>query len=421
MSAARTRVLVLGGGLVGLSVANYLLAADYDVVLLDRNEPGSGVSYGNAGLVANFAILPTANRSALAALPRQLWRNDASISVRGHYWHRMLAFGRHFMRASRPGTYRQNRAVLADLIRRGCREFLDSADAFGTRDLIAERGVLLVYEGGGAWRQVKHDEVPQRRDLGVASSILDRQEVCALEPALANFPMAGGVLYPDAAHVLDPGSLCRRLLERFLAQGGRFERVSLERIDSVSGGGVRVHSTARTSFVADKAVIALGANAREFLDRSQWRAPLVSERGYHIEVDSPVSAPTRPIGWGDRHFFLTPMTDSLRVAGTTEFAHPDTPADTNRYRLLQRWTERLLGQSVHVRSHWVGSRATTPDGLPVIGLLPDCPDIVLATGHGHVGLTLSALTGRMVVDVLQARDDACTAAPLSPARFASAA
>lgn len=420
MSATRTRVLVLGGGLVGLSVANYLLAADYDVVLLDRNEPGSGVSYGNAGLLANFAMLPTANRNALASLPRQLWRRDSGISVRAHYWPRMLPFARQFLRASRPGNYRQNRAVLADLIRCGCQELLNSADVFGTRDLIAERGVLLVYNGGQGWSRVQHEEVRQRRELGVDCEVLDREEVCALEPALDGFTMAGGVLYPGAAHVLDPGALCRRLMERFLAQGGCFERASVERIDPRSGGGVHAYSTAGTSFSADKVVVALGANARELLDRSQWRAPLVSERGYHIEVDTPARAPTRPIGWGDHHFFLTPMADGLRVAGTTEFAHPKTRPDTRRYRLLQHWTESLLNEPVRVRSHWVGSRATTPDGLPVIGALPDCPDVILATGHGHVGLTLSALTGRMVVDTLQGHRDTHSAAPLSPARFTSA-
>ena len=167
----------------------------------------------------------------------------------------------------------------------------------------------------------------------------------------------------------------------------------------------------------DAAAITLGFFSRPFLERLGLRLPLVSERGYHVTIAGQDVRITRPIGWLKYYFYATPMEGGVRLAGTTEFTGPQSKATERRWQMLRDWGRTLFGRDIGYTSEWCGSRASTPDTLPLVGRLPKCRNLVVATGHGHLGLTLSGITGRLVADLLAGRSTSLDMEPLRPDRF----
>ena len=123
------------------------------------------------------------------------------------------------------------------------------------------------------------------------------------------------------------------------------------------------------------------------------------------------------MGWLDKAVFLTPMSDGVRLAGTAEFADADAPLNPQRASIMLQHAKVMLGQEPEIRSTWVGSRPSTPDSLPVIGTLKQHPQISVAFGHGHLGLTFGAITGQLITESIQGVKTAVDLTPFAPERF----
>jgi D-amino-acid dehydrogenase len=125
----------------------------------------------------------------------------------------------------------------------------------------------------------------------------------------------------------------------------------------------------------------------------------------------------RPVGWLKHHFYASPMHEGIRMAGTAEFCAPDKAPSAVRWSRLAEWGETLFGRSLKVGKQWVGVRHSTPDGLPVVGSVPGHEGLIMAFGHGHLGLTLSAETARIVAGIVEGDHLPSYAQSLSPQRF----
>ena len=253
-----------------------------------------------------------------------------------------------------------------------------------------------------------------RDEMGVKQSRLNAAEVAEMEPALP--PAAGGLFFPDAAHISDPAALSKRMAAGAESFGASFQRARVERLEPQSGGKIKLTCGDRL-VEAHTIVLAAGAWSRSLALQVGDKIPLDTERGYHVEFDMDVPLIKRPVSPIDLGFYFTPMVGRLRVAGTVELGGLVAPVNPARIGLLERGARKLFPSLGPVSGQWLGFRPSLPDSLPVIGRSRHCENLIHAFGHGHLGMTLAAITGQAVAGLIERRNDAPDLSAFGPSRF----
>lgn len=408
---------IVGAGIVGLATALWLQRAGCRVTVIDRQGPGEGTSSGNAGVFADYGRVPFASMGQLRQLPGQLLDRQSPLSIQASYLPRLLPFGLRFLQACRPEQFQLGCQAMAQLQRTASQDDAVLLDAAQAHDLVKAHGALALCSTEQGVQQARKGHLKLRAELGTTITMVSRQEVADMEPALGDFH-AGGAYYPDTRFTINPLALSQRYAEHILRNGGRFIRADVGLL-TPSAQSCKVNLKGQTlSF--DQLVVCTGVASAAMLAPLGVRIPLVSERGYHLMLDAADIALQRPVVWLDKATFLTPMQEGIRVAGTAEFAPETAPAKQARSVLMQQTARTMLGHLPDVLSSWVGSRPSTPDSLPVIGSLPGQTRVWVAFGHGHLGLTLSSVTGRLISESLCAGIELPEIAPYSPSRFTRA-
>ncbi|NHI00446.1 FAD-binding oxidoreductase [Oceanimonas sp. MB9] len=408
-------IIVAGAGIVGLAVCNALLEQGCRVTLLDANAPGSGTSAGNAGLIADYATTPLSNPDSLRAMLRELTRRRPALTVKPRYLAALGGFGQRFLQAMASEAFNNNKQTLVDLVSRGTALQKGLLESLNSPGLYQQTGCLQIFRDSAITEQQLAALADAKRRDGVACEALAPKAVLALEPALNAQGLTGGLWYSNTWSLRDPQGLCVRLFRQLQRRGLEYVPSQLDRLTPYEDR-VQVLAGGQT-LGADAVVLCAGLGNQALLAPLGVNLPVVSERGYHLMLDRQQVTLNRPVGWLSRYFYATPMDQGIRIAGTTQFARPDAPAAQRRYRHMQEWAASLFGQPVSVSSQWMGVRHSTPDSLPVIGQLPGHKRITLAFGHGHLGMTLAAITGRLVADCVAGRQTDKLLASLSPSRF----
>jgi D-amino-acid dehydrogenase len=409
----KTDIAIVGAGIIGLATAFRLAASGRDVVVIDPNEPGSGASHGNAGAIAPYGCAPIGNPDVLRNLPSLVFSSESPLAIRPAGLPALLPWLLRFMWQSTPARARRNGRALAGLLREATSEWRDLAAAAQVSDLFRHEGCLYFYREkmpprNSEWAARLRDE------LGVRQEWLTSAEVANLEPALPR--AAGGLLFPDAAHILDPAALTRRLAAAAQSCGASFQRARVDRLEPQDGGRIRLAGR-DLSLEAQTVVLAAGAWSRALAGQGGETIPLDTERGYHIEFAMETCPIKRPVSPADLGFYLTPMQGRLRVAGTVELGGLSAPLNPKRIALLERGARKIFPELGPVETQWLGFRPSLPDSLPVIGRSRRSPNLVLAFGHGHLGMTLAAVTSRIVAGLVERRNDAPDYSAFAPERF----
>jgi D-amino-acid dehydrogenase len=403
-------VVVVGAGAVGLGCALFLQADGWDVTLIDRAEPGQQTSFGNAGIISVQSVTALNNPETLKQLPRLLVSRNSPLRLRRRDLWATAPWLLAFARASTPARSAASSRAQAALAREAGTAWRVLLQRCGGAERVRWPGWLKLAEtpaeaAGLAGERRRLEEEGHRHTW------LDGDAVAELEPALGP-RFTAGLWLEDNGQVDRPGELLRHLAERFAAEGGRLVADEVRHLRETAAG-VEVTGAACT-YRAARAVLATGPWSAGLARRLGCRVPLVAERGYHLMLPQAAMPLERPIYSARDGFVLAPMGENLRLTAGVEIARLDTPVDERPIRRLLPEVRRLLpGASTAVASSWMGRRPSTPDGLPVIGPAPAAPRVVLAYGHGHLGLTLGPLTGRLVAERLAER-------PVSPASTAYA-
>ncbi|MCC5987741.1 MAG: FAD-binding oxidoreductase [Pararhodobacter sp.] len=389
-------IAVIGAGVIGLAAALRLAQAGREVVLIDPEKPGSGASFGNAGTIADYAVLPVAQPGLLRDLPRLLTDRDSPLALRPRGLWRMLPWLAAFSWNCLPHRCRANAAALAEMLADAGRRWQELAQAAGGGDLLKDNGCLYLIESESLARSGAADAGFRRR-YGVQLQELAPPEVAALEPALP--AVAGGAHYfPTAMHVTDPGAMMALLADACTRQGVRFIAARVDALTPFAGGvelqagGERLH--------AARAVIAAGAASAPLARQAGERVLLDTERGYHLEFDMPAPLLSRPAASAQGGFYMIPMHGRLRVAGAVELGGTSLPPDKARLATLERGARRFFPDLPAPSRSWSGFRPSVPGMLPLIRRAHTHPQVVLAFGHGHLGLTLAPLTAERVAVLL---------------------
>ncbi|HEY4030608.1 MAG TPA: FAD-dependent oxidoreductase [Caulobacteraceae bacterium] len=409
---SRLHVLIAGAGIVGLSVAYHLRQGGADVTVVDRDLEGDKASFGNAGGIAVTEVVPASAPGVAWRVPGWMADPLGPVSVRPAHAPRLLPWLIGFARAGAPRAVDRISAALAALNTRADQDLVALLQDIGLPGELNRSGALTLYETAEGFARDAW-EWRLKRAAGWEAQDIPGAEARALEPDIgANVRCA--VLTPQWSTLKDPERLA-------LALGAWLRRAGVVfRSGEVAGvevAGLRL--AGGETLTADRVVVAAGAWSGA-LARSAGDPVLIeSERGYTATLASPGVRLTRELIFAERKFVAAPLDCGLRIGGAAEFGGLDAKPNFKRSQALLALAARYLpGLRSDGAVYWAGHRPTTPDSLPVIGSSPRDPRILYAFGHGHLGLTQAATTGRLIADLVFARPPAMDMSPFSIARFA---
>jgi len=407
-----TDIAILGAGVVGLAIAEALLAEGRAVTLIDPGEPGMGASYGNAGTIADYAVMPVGSPDVLKNLPSLLFDKNSPLAIRRAALPSLLPWLARFALQSLPGPTRRNAANIARLLTGAAGHWQGLADRVGASDILQNRGCLYIYESAKAYRAA-HADMAFRRSQGITVDLIGPAELRQMEPTLPEV-QGGAAFFPKAVFLNDPGRMVRNLAAH-VGQSAQIFKARAERIERQADGvlvtGAGLHLKAR------RVVIAAGAHSRALAAQAGDKVPLDTERGYHVEWDMPGKRLTRPACPTTRGFYLCPMEGRLRVAGTVELGGLTAPPSPHRIAKLVEGARAIFPDLPEPSREWMGFRPSLPDSVPVIGPSRGGADILHACGHGHIGLTLAPITARLIADLVAGRAPEMDLTPYLPHRF----
>ena len=417
MTAPAKRIAVIGAGLVGTCCALRLRAEGHEVALFDPREPGTATSFGNAGIVSIGSITPYSWPGLWRDVPAMLFDPLSPLIVRWRRLPRALPWLARFLAAGRLSSYRRLTADMAPLVALAKAEHDRLVETYAVEPgLLRSDGYIHAYRGRkrfgdtALWREMLAEH-------GVDVEIAERDRLRELEPGLSR-EFEAGIFFPGGGFVAEPVALCRAYAGAFAALGGEHVRERVTGFD-MTASGPRAVLAAGGRREIDHVVLAAGAWSRPLARELGAAVPLEAKRGYHVNVDPPDGPGlTRPVVVGDRDYKLCPMRDGLRVTAGVEFGGLKLAPDYRRVRrILKHARTSLPGLDGAVRREWMGHRPALPDSKPVIGPSPRFANATFAFGHGHLGLTLSAVTGRIVADLAAGRAPPVPLAPFRADRF----
>lgn len=399
-SGQKTAV-VIGAGIVGLCSALYLQRDGWRVTVIDPEDPGTGASGGNAGLIAVSIVTPVAMPGILKQVPRMLLDPEGPLSIRWRYLPRLLPWLAGFVRASTRTRVDTISAALAGMATTAFDAYEPLLRDAGVADLIRRQGYLVVLNKASQM-DLMAPELAIKRRLGISYEILDAGEVRQLIPALGP-DVLKAVLYPDVGHVVDPQKLSTGLAGCLVERGGELLKQRATGFD-LGPEGVRAVRTDSGDRPVDLVVVAAGAWSRPLAAMLGSKVPLDTERGYHVMIPDPGIETRLPVVSAELRFCVTPMSEGLRLAGTVEFAGLDAPPNAARTELLKRHAKRMFPDLVtDGATTWMGRRPSMPDSMPVLGRSPRHRNACFAFGHGHIGFTCAASSGKAIADLAAGR------------------
>ena len=393
-------VTVIGAGIVGVVTAINLLREGHKVTLIDRAKPGSGCSFGNAGLLARSSFVPLTSPSTLLQAPGWLLRPDGPLSVRWSYLLKIIPWLYNYIKAGFSNELEQRGEAVYQLTGPSVVMFEQLAASVDCSDLVVKTDYLQVYRTRGKLLKAESD-MNARRALGFNINTVDADKLRELEPDLsADFKYGHHIL--GHGYIKDPEALVLAIHQQFCLEGGVYIQQTVT--DIVQRADKCEVVTAEQSISTDKLVIAAGAFSARLIAATNINIPLETERGYHITCPSAKVRLNRPVMEGDNKFLATPMQMGLRFAGTVELAGLDAPLNRRRIKSLQRSASKMMpGLNIDNSSEWLGFRPTLSDSLPVICTAPDNKRIIYAFGHQHLGLTCAPMTAAVVADLVAER------------------
>ncbi len=408
--------VVLGAGIVGISVALHLQQRGRSVVLLDRRGAAEETSFGNSGLIQREGVVPYAFPQDLGALLRY----GLNRSIDAHYHLSALPELAPFLWQYWKHSRRECHAEIARLYARLIEHCLDEHDALAAE---AGAGALLRRTG---WMRVFRTERERdlriaeaarwRAEFGVRFSALNNKELQEKEPHLAPV-LVGALHWTEPVSVIDPQGLALAYLRLFESRGGRFLQGNAASLrQERDGWSLR---TVAGQIEAGTAVVALGPWADVVTRALGYDLPLAVKRGYHMHYRAAGEATlNHPVLDSERGYMLAPMQRGIRLTTGAEFALRDairTPVQLGRAEPVARelfpLAERLDSEP------WMGARPCTPDMLPIIGRAPRHASLWFAFGHAHHGLTLGPVTGRLIGEMVAGETPFVDPAPYRPERF----
>ncbi len=408
-------ILILGGGVIGLSVALACLRAGRGVTILEQKTVGNAASHGNCGTITP-SHLPLHAPGTLAKGLKWMLKADAPLRIKPSLNPALIGWLWRFAKLCNERDFRATAEVKAKLLLASRARLETLVADEGLRCEFENSGTLYVYRDPASFEAAAADAA-LLPELGMVCDVLSGDQVRAMEPAL-NASVVGAHFHPGDAR-LRPNAYAAELARVVRAAGGVIkEHTAIDGIATNAGRIVHV-DTVRGRHAGREVVLALGAWSPLLGRQLGLNIPIQPGKGYSITYTRPSLAPVTPMVLKERSVCVTSWASGYRLGSTMEFAGYD--ATLNRVRLdaLARGAAEYLHEPVgpKIEEEWYGWRPMTPDDLPILGRAPSLANLTLATGHGMLGVSLSAITGQLISELLTGQETALDMSPYSATRF----
>lgn len=397
-SPENSTAAVIGGGIVGLACAIELqrrgiATALLDPAILNQATLPRSASWGNAGHLATEQVEPLASLQSLASLPRRLFSRGGAAAFPPRDIGAWLPFGIRLMRATRPSRFMGGTAALKSLLANALPAWRKLTSASGCEALLVEDGHYIVWESSAGARAGRDHWA--RSDIGGARfQDLTQEEASRLAALIGREPV-DGLRFTGTGRVRDPGELHESLLRSFTSGGGTLRGAAIKEIE-LRNARASLRLQNGETLAPGLIVVAAGVGSAALLRPLGHRAPIIAERGYHIQAQTRDWPDMPPVVFEERSMIVSRFNSGLRAAGFVEFAHADTPPDPRKWQRLRAHAADLRLPLQSPVQEWMGARPTLPDYLPAIGRSRRANNLLYAFGHQHLGLTLAAVTGELI-------------------------
>lgn len=413
-------VVIIGGGVIGLSTAYYCAGRGHRVTLIDRNpEQRDGCSFGNAGMVVPSHFVPLAAPGAVSTALKWMFNPESPLYIKPRLDWELMSWGWKFMRAANAQHVERSAPLIRDLsfASRACFEELESLpnNDFG---LVKKGLVMLCKTQHGLDDEARY--AAQANALGVPAEVLDAKALAKLDPTVT-MDVAGGVYFPKDCH-LSPNRFMAGLKRQCDAMGVKF--VWATEVSDFTQNGSRVSevSTSSGKFTADEIIICGGSWSPVVGEQLGLKLPMQAGKGYSLTMAKPRQLPQLCSIFTEARVAVTPMGDTLRFGGTMEIAGLN--EDINPVRVqgiikaVPKYFPKFTPDDFANIQPWRGLRPCSPDGMPYLGRTEKFTNLTIATGHAMMGLSLGPITGKLVSEIISGEKPSLDLTLLNPDRYA---
>lgn len=413
-------VIVAGGGIIGLSSAYYLQQAGYNVTVLDRSDFLDNCSYGNCGYVCPSHFIPLATPGVVKQGLKWMLNSQSPFYVQPRLSRSLIDWGLKFMKSATKEHVERSAVPLRDIALLSQQEYEQVWFKQPVFDVAYEhKGLLEIFQTPEAAEHAHHT-VEKAHDLGLDATLLKYDELQAKEPH-TRINGLGAIFFKCDAH-LYPNRLMEVLIGLLRERGVHLvPNEEVLRFETEKGAVKRV-ITSKQSYTADAVVLATGSWSREVAAQLDTRLPLMPGRGYSVTLENSPYHVNYPAILVEGRAAITPMDgNKIRFGGTMEITSTSTPPRYHRVQGILNAVRRFFPEfdvpMPPVEKIWYGYRPCSADGLPFIGRLKRYDNVVVATGHSMLGLSLGAGTGKLVSEMVEGRTTSIDVSPFSVERF----
>ncbi|MEO0372806.1 MAG: FAD-dependent oxidoreductase [Pseudomonadota bacterium] len=408
------KIIVIGAGICGLSSAIWLRRAGHSVTLMDRDHPGAGASYGNAGLLAGWSMTPVNTPGLAKTALKYLLNPKSPLFVQWSALPRITPWLWHFMRNANAASLPHMVDGIVGITHDSIEQHRALARGTIAEHWITESAFSFVYENRAAY-QADALSWATREAHGLVPDLIEGPAVQEEEPMLSpNCRLLAQL--KDFGHILNPGAYMTDLARVLEQEGGTFMQAEAQDI-TLQDGRVTSVLTNNGALDCDRMVLAAGIWSKPLMKKLGLHVDMIAERGHHLHLKNPSQMPKNPMMIVSGKFGVTPMSSGLRCAGTVELG--DTTPTPNRaalHLISDHVTKSFPDLRYDEAEEWLGFRPSTPDSLPLIGEI-GLTGAYAAFGHQHIGLTAGPKTGRLIAALMGSDTPNMDLTPYNANRF----
>ena len=419
MSSSK-HILIIGGGVIGLTTAYYLTRRGHRVTLVDRATPDHlGCSYGNAGMIAPSHFVPLAAPGMVALGLKWMWNPESPFYIKPRLDWDLFSWGWKFYRAANARCVARAAPLLRDLnlASRAC--FEELAELSGNEFGLVKKGLLALCKSEHALEE-EAKMAEQARALGLPAEVLDAKQTAKLDPNV-RMDICGSVYFPKDCH-LTPYRFMATLKQQLGKLGAEFSWSTEVTGFTHNASRLKAVKTSQGEFSADEFVICGGSWSPVIARELQLRLPMQAGKGYSLTLPNPRQLPSICAILTEARVAATPMGSSLRFGGTMEIAGLNEEINPVRVqgiiKTVPRYYPDFSPDDFRGVRPWRGLRPCSPDGLPYVGRVRRYANLSVATGHAMLGLSLGPITGKLMGEIISDEKPSMDITLLNPERYA---
>lgn len=418
MDKQKGKVVIIGGGIMGLASAYYLLKSGWKVTVLDKGDMTNNCSYGNAGMIVPSHFIPLAAPGMISKGIKWMFNSRSPFYVKPSLDFSLISWGLKFMKSATASHVEHSAPYLRDYHLFSRQLYQDLAQDSGFDFGLETKGILMLYKT----EKAGEEEIHVGRDaqkLGLDVDILDKEQVQALEPH-ANLDVIGAVHYRCDAH-LYPNALIPQLISYVEKNGGEIKTNSGVTDFDIQNGEIKAVKTSAGDVKGDLVVMTGGTWLPELAKLAGLTIPVMPGKGYSFMEPNDVHKIIHPSLLIEARVAVTPMNGQVRFGGTMEIAPVNDKVNMNRVEgivnSIPEYYSDLRTELPKVKDIWYGFRPCSPDGLPYLGYSKKLKNLIVAGGHGMMGVSLGPATGKIVAELADRSNTSVDISIYDPQRY----